>query len=92
MKMLIAAVASATAIAASSFAQSNNLWAWKGASAAPADATSAYTAYAASPSRRGRVVVSEPGYAGAYKPFTASPASRSPGNNGYWPSRSFTSW
>ncbi len=90
MKMLIAAVASATAIAASAFAQSNNLWAWKGASAAPADATSAYTAYAASPSRRGRVVVSEPGYAGGYK--HVSPASPSLGSSGYWPSRSFTSW
>jgi membrane protein implicated in regulation of membrane protease activity len=42
MKTLIAAVAFAAMLGAPAFAQSTSGWAWKGASAAPASATSAY--------------------------------------------------
>lgn len=42
MKTLIAAVAFATVLVAPAFAQTENAWGWKGASAAPASAKSAY--------------------------------------------------
>jgi len=55
MKTLIVADAFATVAAAPAFAQSTNFWSWKGASAAPASATSAY-AYAGPLNGSGPVV------------------------------------
>jgi hypothetical protein len=81
MKTLIAAAAFAAVIAAPAFAQSTNTWAWKGASAAPASAGSAYAS--ALSKRRAGVVVSGPIYFGTYKRPNASPASPSFGSNGY---------
>jgi hypothetical protein len=56
-------------------------WTWKGASAAPATARSAYAFAPANARSRG--VASVPIYAGTYKRPNVSPASPSFGGNGY---------
>jgi len=73
MKMPILAVAFATVAAAPAFAQSTNYWTWKGASAAPASATSAY---ASAPSSNGSRIVLRGRTVGTYaRNCNISPAS-----------------
>jgi len=76
MKTLIIAVAFATVAAAPAFARSANPWSWKGASGAPATATSAY-AYGGPLNGRSRGVLADRTYPRNCNISPASPAYRS---------------